>query len=137
MNVLSSIFLELFDIILRSFERFLFVRLFVDHVGKSFTRKSLKNATADSFSEISHKAMSRKPVLDESRPEYKHSRWCYDTPGTIQADQILNLLTTDELSLTLPQEIITPRTFMFRPKQTVFVAGMGRLDYLEGEHFIR
>lgn len=136
MNVLSSIFLELFDF-LRSFEKFLFVRLFVEHVGKSFTRKSLKDARADPFSEVSHKAVSRKPVLDESRPEYKQSRWCYDTPGTIQADQILNLLTTDELSLTLPQEIITPRTFMFRPKETVFVAGMGRLDYLEGEYFIR
>ncbi|XP_033301539.1 nitric oxide-associated protein 1 [Bombus bifarius] len=108
-----------------------------EHVGKSFTRKSLKDARADPFSEVSHKAVSRKPVLDESRPEYKQSRWCYDTPGTIQADQILNLLTTDELSLTLPQEIITPRTFMFRPKETVFVAGMGRLDYLEGEYFIR
>lgn len=115
----------------------MFVRLFVEHVGKSFTRKSLKDASADPFSEKSYKVMSRKPVLDESRPEYKQSRWCYDTPGTIQADQILNLLTTDELSLTLPQEIITPRTFMFKPKQTVFVAGMGRLDYLEGEHFIR
>lgn len=97
----------------------------------------MKDASADPFSEKSYKVMSRKPVLDESRPEYKQSRWCYDTPGTIQADQILNLLTTDELSLTLPQEIITPRTFMFKPKQTVFVAGMGRLDYLEGEHFIR
>ena len=91
----------------------------------------------DPFSEISHKSMSGNDVLDETRPEYKQSRWCYDTPGTIQTDQILNLLTTDELLLTLPQEIISPRTFMFKPKQTVFVAGMGRLDYLEGEHFIR
>ncbi|XP_043595837.1 nitric oxide-associated protein 1 [Bombus pyrosoma] len=108
-----------------------------EHVGKTFTGRSLKDASADPFSEKSYKTMLRKPVLDESRPEYKQSRWCYDTPGTIQADQILNLLTTDELSLTLPQEIITPRTFMFKPKQTVFVAGLGRLDYLEGKHFIR
>ncbi|XP_071875890.1 nitric oxide-associated protein 1 [Bombus fervidus] len=108
-----------------------------EHVGKSFGKKSLNDASADPFSERSYKDLTRKPVFDESRPEYKQSRWCYDTPGTIQADQILNLLTTDELSLTLPQEIITPRTFMFKPKQTVFVAGMGRLDYLEGEHFIR
>lgn len=99
--------------------------------------KSSSNPTTDLFSEISHKSMSRNNVFDETRPEYKQSRWCYDTPGTIQTDQILNLLTTDELLLTLPQEIISPRTFMFKPKQTVFVAGMGRLDYLEGEHFIR
>lgn len=81
--------------------------------------------------------MTKKIFLNESEQKYEHSRWCYDTPGTIQKDQILDLLTTDELLLTLPQEIITPRTFMFRPKQTIFVAGMGRLDYLEGEYFIR
>lgn len=81
--------------------------------------------------------MTKKLVLDESRPEYTQSRRCYDTPGTIQTDQILNLLTTDELLLTLPQQIITPRTFLFKPKQTVFVAGMGRLDYLEGKKYIR
>lgn len=79
--------------------------------------------------------MTKKIFLNE--PEYERSRWCYDTPGTIQKDQILDLLTTDELLLTLPQEIITPRTFMLKPKQTIFVAGMGRLDYLEGEYFIR
>ncbi|XP_043529855.1 nitric oxide-associated protein 1 isoform X2 [Frieseomelitta varia] len=108
-----------------------------EHIGKTFTMHSSSNPMRDPFSEISHKSMSGNSVLDETRPEYKQSRWCYDTPGTIQTDQILNLLTTDELLLTLPQEIISPRTFMFKPKQTVFVAGMGRLDYLEGEHFIR
>lgn len=91
----------------------------------------------DPFLEKSHKVMTKKIFLNESEQKYEYSRWCYDTPGTIQKDQILDLLTTDELLLTLPQEIITPRTFMFRPKQTIFVAGMGRLDYLEGEYFIR
>ncbi|CAD1480270.1 unnamed protein product [Heterotrigona itama] len=108
-----------------------------DHVGKTFITRSSSNPMANPFSETSHRSMCGNSVLDESRPEYKQTRWCYDTPGTIQIDQILNLLTTDELLLTLPQEIISPRTFMFKPEQTVFVAGMGRLDYLEGEHFIR
>ncbi|KAK1127682.1 hypothetical protein K0M31_003177 [Melipona bicolor] len=108
-----------------------------DHIGKTFTTTSPSDPMANPFSETSHKSMPGNNVFDESRPEYKESRWCYDTPGTIQTDQILNLLTTDELLLTLPQEIISPRTFVFKPKQTVFVAGMGRLDYLEGEHFIR
>ncbi|XP_017764432.1 PREDICTED: nitric oxide-associated protein 1 isoform X2 [Eufriesea mexicana] len=103
------------------------------HVGTSFTGNALEDDCPDPFAERSSAFMSKKLVLDESKPEYKQSRWCYDTPGTIQTDQILNLLTTDELLLTLPQQIITPRTFLLKPEQTVFVAGMGRLDYLEGK----
>ncbi|CAL7952519.1 unnamed protein product [Xylocopa violacea] len=111
--------------------------MFEDHVGRTYTVNSVKNEESDPFSEKSHTVMLKKPVLDESRPEFESSRWCYDTPGAMQADQILDLLTTDELSLTLPQHIISPRTFKLDPKQTMFVAGIGRLDYLEGEYFIR
>ncbi|XP_043797874.1 nitric oxide-associated protein 1 isoform X3 [Apis laboriosa] len=110
---------------------------FIDDVGKSFSKYSKKDESIDPFLEKSYKFMTKKIFLNESESEYEHSRWCYDTPGTIQKDQILDLLTTDELLLTLPQEIITPRTFVLKPKQTIFVAGMGRLDYLEGEYFIR
>lgn len=106
-------------------------------VGRSFTGRSLREISSDPFSEKSHNFMLKKSVLDESKPEYSQSRWCYDTPGTIQRDQILDLLTTDELMLTLPQQIISPRTFILKSKQSVFVAGMGRLDYLEGEYYIR
>ncbi|CAK9832003.1 Nitric oxide-associated protein 1 [Anthophora retusa] len=106
-------------------------------VGRSFTGRSLKEISSDPFSQKSHNFMLKKPILDESKPEYSQSRWCYDTPGTIQRDQILDLLTTDELMLTLPQQIISPRTFILKSKQSVFVAGMGRLDYLEGECYIR
>lgn len=91
----------------------------------------------DAFSETSPNALLKKVGLDESAPQYRQSRWCYDTPGTIQQDQILDLLTTDELLLTLPRAIISPRTLILRPKQTLFVAGMGRLDYEEGNNYIR
>ncbi|XP_053994280.1 nitric oxide-associated protein 1 isoform X1 [Hylaeus volcanicus] len=106
-------------------------------VGKTFSGRSLNDEEADLFIERSAKFMERKLGLDESREEYRESRWCYDTPGTVQRDQILDLLTTDELLTTLPQIIIAPRTFLLRPKETVFVAGMGRLDYVEGDLYIR
>ena len=101
-------------------------------VGRTFTGRSDEDVKTDPFSEMSHSAMLRKVGLDESRPEYRESRWCYDTPGTLQRDQILDLLTTDELMVTLPEGIISPRTFILRPSETVFVAGMGRLDFVEG-----
>lgn len=108
-----------------------------DHVGRTFSGHTYQEGMIDPFSEKSHNYLPTKPVFDESQPEYEFSRWCYDTPGTIQRDQVLDLLTTDELLLTLPQEIITPRSITLKLKQTVFLAGMGRLDYLEGEYFIR
>ncbi|XP_017883737.1 nitric oxide-associated protein 1 [Ceratina calcarata] len=108
-----------------------------DEVGRTFTGRTVEEAQMDPFSEKSHAYLPTKPVFDESKPEYENSRWCYDTPGTIQKDQVLDLLTTDELLSTLPQQIITPRSFTLKLKQTVFLAGLGRLDYLEGEYFIR
>jgi ribosome biogenesis GTPase A len=75
--------------------------------------------------------------FDEFREEYRLSRWCYDTPGTIQPDQILDLLTTQELLTVLPNEIISPRIFILQVDQTLFLGGMGRLDYLKGDDFIR
>ncbi|XP_076231537.1 nitric oxide-associated protein 1 [Calliopsis andreniformis] len=106
-------------------------------VGRTFTYIPSQKPSADPFSEMSHKTLMKKVGFDESQPEYKQSRWCYDTPGTIQQDQILDLLTTDELLATLPSTIISPRTFILRPKQTIFVAGMGRLDFLEGDLYMR
>ncbi|XP_058794555.1 nitric oxide-associated protein 1 [Phymastichus coffea] len=75
--------------------------------------------------------------LDETANEYKYSKWFYDTPGTIQPDQILHLLTTDELLKTLPKKVISPRTFCIWPGQSIFIAGLGRLDILDVPTFIR
>lgn len=84
-----------------------------------------------------NKHTAQKFGFDENQEIYKYSRWCYDTPGTIQPDQILDLLTTVELLTVLPKEIISPRTFILYANQTIFLAGLGRLDYLEGDSFIR
>lgn len=87
--------------------------------------------------EEKYKKRAMKFGLDETEEIYKYSRWCYDTPGTIQPDQVLDLLTTEELLSVLPKQIISPRTFILHANQTIFLAGIGRLDYLEGDHFIR
>ena len=79
----------------------------------------------------------KKIGLDENAKEFKYGKWCFDTPGTIQPDQILHFLTTDELLKTLPKEIISPRTFVLHKGQTLFLAGMGRLDCLDIPSYIR
>ncbi|KAK2586553.1 hypothetical protein KPH14_011441 [Odynerus spinipes] len=108
-------------------------------IGRTFVsrRTDTPQPLSDPFASQSHKHNASKFGLDETHPDYKHARWCYDTPGTIQSDQILDLLTTEELVMALPNSIISPRTFVLQPEQTIFIGGLGRLDYLEGNEFIR
>lgn len=74
--------------------------------------------------------------LQEDDPLYVNGRWCYDTPGVVHNAQILNLLTTEELFLTLPKTLIKPRTYCIRCGDSLFIAGLARLDYVEGERSI-
>nr|CAH7747770.1 unnamed protein product [Callosobruchus chinensis] len=75
--------------------------------------------------------------INEKHPDYIASRWCFDTPGVVQPEQIINLLTVDELMFTVPKEILRPETFSVKPKTTLFIAGLARLDYLDGPRPLR
>lgn len=66
--------------------------------------------------------------LDENDPQFVDSKWMYDTPGVVHPDQSINLLTTEELMLTLSNTVLKPRTFSLRNRQTLFVGGIGRID---------
>lgn len=48
--------------------------------------------------------------------------------------QVIDLLTTDELMKTLPQVTIRPRIFSVRPKQSLFIAGLSRIDVLDCDY---
>ncbi|KAH0550783.1 nitric oxide-associated protein 1 [Cotesia glomerata] len=106
-----------------------------ERIGRTFTRMITDKGSVQARYEAAK--ASGKFGIDENDEFYKHGRWCYDTPGVIHPDQVLHLLTTDELLLTLPKEIISPRSFIFKPGQTLFLAGLGRLDLLTGPDWIR
>lgn len=75
--------------------------------------------------------------INEKLPEFVHGKWCYDTPGVVHPDQILHLLTTDELVKTLPREIIRPETYCIKPGTSLFIAGLARLDFVRGPNSVR
>jgi len=76
--------------------------------------------------------------FDENDPQFKTSKFMYDTPGVVHPDQSINLLTTEELMMTLPTTVMKPRTFSLRSLQTLFVGGLGRIDCLRTEaKFVR
>ncbi|XP_046423953.1 nitric oxide-associated protein 1 [Neodiprion fabricii] len=104
----------------------------IGHMGRTFSN----NDTDDE--DASNMGVEKKRLgVNIDKRDYKHSHWCFDTPGTIQPDQLLHLLTTDELMATLPKKMIIPRTYIIKPKYTMFLGGLGRLDYFDGDSFIR
>lgn len=112
----------------------------IGHIGQSFTRKIGPNEeNKDSFSVQGHNNISGSLKLGvlETHPDFVTSKWCYDTPGVVQPDQIINLLTVEELMLTLPKEIIRAQTFCVQPRTSLFIAGLARLDYLNGPRSVR
>ena len=70
--------------------------------------------------------------LIENQEEFKYGSWCHDTPGVVHNDQILNMLTTQELMLTVPRHRIVPRSFTMWPETSLFIAGLARLDFVQG-----
>ncbi|XP_033757004.1 nitric oxide-associated protein 1-like [Pecten maximus] len=64
--------------------------------------------------------------------KYERSTWLCDTPGIGNKESVLSFLQPDELSAIIPSNIMMPRPFLLKPGETLFVTGLGRVDYLEG-----
>lgn len=62
---------------------------------------------------------------------FAKSKWFYDTPGVIHPDQTLSLLTTDELLLTIPKQLLRPQTYYLHAGTTIFIGGLARVDFID------
>ena len=108
----------------------------IGHIGRTFEPE--KDEVSDPVSQSHDSGFTGKILtLNENSKNYIQSKWCFDTPGVVQPDQILHLLTTDEIIKTIPKEMIKPRTFIMKPSLTMFIAGLGRLDFVQGPPSIR
>lgn len=107
----------------------------IGHIGRTF-QEPVEDEVRDSFS-MGQQKDELILTIDEKSKDYVKSHWCYDTPGVVQPDQVLNLLTTEELLLTIPKQMILPRTYLLKPNMTLFLAGLGRCDYISGCESIR
>ncbi|XP_068629115.1 nitric oxide-associated protein 1 [Battus philenor] len=93
----------------------------IDHIGRTFTIPLHdENEQQNPFA-----------VLDEKHELFANSKWFYDTPGVIHPDQVLSLLSTEELLMTIPKSMIKPQTYYLHPGQSFFLAGLARIDLLE------
>ncbi|XP_037235008.1 nitric oxide-associated protein 1 [Falco biarmicus] len=113
----------------------------VGRVGRTFQRQkssSVVDFDPDMLSYSIDEDPRHSPGKREEREEFsdnevKDARWCFDTPGIIKENCVLNLLTEKEVKLVLPTQAIIPRTFILRPGMVLFLAALGRVDYLQGE----
>ncbi|VDO38536.1 unnamed protein product [Haemonchus placei] len=64
-------------------------------------------------------------------PVFAKGMWCYDTPGTVNEQQVLNLFTLDELIHVLPRRLLQPRTALVPVGHTLLIGGVARLDVVE------
>lgn len=72
--------------------------------------------------------------LFESRAKAHTSKGAFlvDTPGMMAENSILNLLNYEELRLVIPKNDMKPLTYDIGPGQTLFIGGLGRIDYVKG-----
>ncbi|KHJ79520.1 hypothetical protein OESDEN_20831 [Oesophagostomum dentatum] len=64
-------------------------------------------------------------------PVFEKGMWCYDTPGTINDQQVLNIFTLDELIHVLPRHMLQPRTALVPVGHSLIIGGIARVDVLE------
>ncbi|KAM9236502.1 nitric oxide-associated protein 1 [Leptosomus discolor] len=113
----------------------------VGRVGRTFQRQkpsSVIDFDPDMLSYSIDEDPRHSPGKCEEREEFtynevKDARWCFDTPGIVKENCVLNLLTEKEVKLVLPTHAIIPRTFILKPGMVLFLAALGRVDYLQGE----
>lgn len=103
------------------------------HIGLTFNEKNAEEV-ADVTDPFGSGAGDSSKVLsiNEKSKDYVTSKWCFDTPGVEHPDQVMHYLSTSELLLTVPKQMIVPRVFLVKPEMSLFLAGLGRIDYLTG-----
>ncbi|XP_052863767.1 nitric oxide-associated protein 1 [Anopheles cruzii] len=108
----------------------------IGYIGRTFDKE--RQETLDGFSVTQRTGANTPiPMLNEKNEVYARSKWCYDTPGVVQPEQILDLLTTEEILRTVPNRTIRPRAYLLKKGMTIFLAGLGRLDYVDGPESVR
>ncbi|KGG54055.1 ribosome biogenesis GTPase YqeH [Lactobacillus sp. wkB10] len=102
------------------------------NVGKS----TLINAIIDQMGDIQNLiTTSRFPgtTLDKIEIPLANGHFLVDTPGIITENQLATRLNAQELSMISPQKQLKPVTFQLNSGNTLFLAGLGRVDFLKGE----
>lgn len=84
------------------------IKLFFCVLGLTFEDKNIENI--DNVLKLTDEEEPEK-FFNENSHEYRHTKWLFDTPGVIQEEQTINLLTSEELLYTVPKQALWPRIY--------------------------
>lgn len=102
------------------------------NVGKS----TLINAIIDKMGDVKDLiTTSRFPgtTLDQIEIPLENGHFLIDTPGIMTQNQLATHLSPKDLELISPKKPLKPATYQLKPGNTLFLGGLGRIDYLKGE----
>ncbi|CAG9529794.1 unnamed protein product [Cercopithifilaria johnstoni] len=102
------------------------------YIGNSFKDREEELQSPAFHSILTDSEATEKPkrIFDPNSLVFAKGKWCFDTPGVVNSDQILNLFTLDELIAVLPRTMILPRTFIMHSEESLLVAGVAQIDVI-------
>ncbi|EFR43898.1 ribosome biogenesis GTPase YqeH [Streptococcus pseudoporcinus] len=71
-------------------------------------------------------------TLDKIEIPLEDGTYIFDTPGIIHRHQMAHYLSAKNLKYISPKKEIKPKTYQLNPGQTLFLAGLGRFDFISG-----
>lgn len=101
------------------------------NVGKS----TLINAIIDQMGDVQNLiTTSRFPgtTLDRIEIPLENGHSLIDTPGIMTDNQLATKISPKDLEIISPQKPLKPVTFQIKLGNTIFLGGLGRIDYLQG-----
>uniref|UniRef100_F1KS01 G domain-containing protein n=1 Tax=Ascaris suum TaxID=6253 RepID=F1KS01_ASCSU len=90
--------------------------------------KALRNEDVNSTLMEDTETQRRRMLWNPEDEIFAKGNWCYDTPGTVNEQQVLNLFTLDELIAVVPRKMMQPRTFIMYPGDTLLIGATARVD---------
>lgn len=101
------------------------------NVGKSTLINAILSARSD-LKDLITTSKFPGTTLDEIKIPLDNGHYLIDTPGILSKKQLASHLSGKELEVVEPKKPLKPATYQLLPGQTIFLAGLGRFDYVDG-----
>lgn len=102
-------------------------------VGKSTFINALLKITNQIKKDLITTSDEFNTTLDFIKINLDRKNYIIDTPGIINPNSFGAYLLPDSVKKITPHKYIKPRTYQLNPDQTIFIGGLARLDFVEGE----
>lgn len=104
----------------------------VTNVGKSTLINSIIQMSSG-VKEVITTSQFPGTTLDKIEIPLEDGHFIVDTPGIIHPEQMAHYLEKKDLKLVAPNKEIKPRVYQLNAGQTLFLGGLARFDFIQGE----